>query len=341
MKPGFLSPLLIVLALAAGAPGMPGAQKPVKDQLSGVYQGVAKMDGKGESDLTFVMEIASENGSLTGYLELEHGKVPLTGTYVGGAITIKLRPGPDLTINAKLGGTGDQITGAWQMEGGRNGLLEMKRVSAEWKLVHDMIAGAREETKKFAAAGGNAGDESSPVRKWANQLWEYGRARPEAIESKDAQREALRLLLRAGLIAEAANKTSTPKPLDGEWQAAVLEQLDASLGNKEYDYPINKADSLIEHSRDKVLKVRIRFVQGQAYWDKGDTQRAKDVFRTIAEENPNTNYAEGAKGNIYEIEKLNVGQPAPSFDSRLVNGEPARLADFSGKTLLLVFWASW
>ena len=39
--------------------------------------------------------------------------------------------------------------------------------------------------------------------------------------------------------------------------------------------------------------------------------------------------------------QLNLGQPAPLFANRTINGEPFSLADFKGKVVVLTLWASW
>jgi len=39
--------------------------------------------------------------------------------------------------------------------------------------------------------------------------------------------------------------------------------------------------------------------------------------------------------------KLNVGQVAPAFEARHVDGSPARLAAWAGKPLVIRFWADW
>jgi cytochrome oxidase Cu insertion factor (SCO1/SenC/PrrC family) len=42
-----------------------------------------------------------------------------------------------------------------------------------------------------------------------------------------------------------------------------------------------------------------------------------------------------------ETNWLTVGQPAPQFAGKALNGKPISLAGFKGKVVLLTFWASW
>jgi len=41
------------------------------------------------------------------------------------------------------------------------------------------------------------------------------------------------------------------------------------------------------------------------------------------------------------VRNLVIGQPAPDFDVKSLDGKPLRLADFKGKFVLLDFWATW
>jgi len=339
MHTGKLVLISVALLLMSGLKGGALAQTDrVSDQLSGFYQGSAKMP-TGSKDINFIVEIKNENGTLSGHVEVEGSQFPLTGSNSHGDVTIKFNPGTDLIITAKA--VGDRITGTWSMDGGRSGGVEMKRVSQEWKQIHDLIGRARAEVSQFTGSGGKASDENSPARKWANQLWDYSRQHSGEPEAKKAENEALVLLLGTGLVAEAAARTSPLESSDDVWQRAVMDQLAIAAGNNDYDYVIKNADVLVEQSNRPALKAQIRLAQGDAYWEKGDPAQAKAVFRRVMDENPKTRFAREAAGNIYEIESLNVGQVAPRLESRFVDGHQARLADFKGRPVLLVFWASW
>ena len=48
-----------------------------------------------------------------------------------------------------------------------------------------------------------------------------------------------------------------------------------------------------------------------------------------------------AKAQLDKLRNLAIGMPAPDIDGVDLNGKPLRLADYRGKVVLLVFWASW
>ena len=44
---------------------------------------------------------------------------------------------------------------------------------------------------------------------------------------------------------------------------------------------------------------------------------------------------------IKAVKHLNIGDLAPGFSVKTLNGQPLKLADFKGKYVLLDFWATW
>src|SRR5215831_5297508 len=307
---------LLIPATAIQTAAQTQAARAADDKISGLYQLVAKMAHVSD-DIRAVIEIKSDNGTLSGHVEVGGGNLPITGTYSRGIVTIKFKPGVDLTITAKV--EGERITGTWTMDGGRNGAIEMKRVTPGWKQVHDLTIHARQDMVLFMKAGGKTGDTNNPARKWADQLWDYSRQHPGTAEAKDAANEALMLLLGGGLIAEAALRCSTLESADDEWQRAVLNQLASASGEDDHDYAINNADALLQNSKRPALKAQIKIAQGEAWWEKGDPAQAKAIFKRVMDEYPKTRFAEEAKGDIYEIESLNVGQSAPALSSKFVD----------------------
>ena len=48
-----------------------------------------------------------------------------------------------------------------------------------------------------------------------------------------------------------------------------------------------------------------------------------------------------AKGFLFEIDNLNLGQQAPHFSAQDIDGRTIDLADYLGRVVLLDFWATW
>lgn len=66
------------------------------------------------------------------------------------------------------------------------------------------------------------------------------------------------------------------------------------------------------------------------------------IFSTIS--CGNTNGVQGTQVNSSEAEKLHEppsGIPAPNFSVKTVEGETRSLADYAGRPLLVIFWATW
>lgn len=55
----------------------------------------------------------------------------------------------------------------------------------------------------------------------------------------------------------------------------------------------------------------------------------------------NYSLAERARLDLYELEHLEVGQPAPETEGPDARGETFRLSDYRGKVVVVVWWAHW
>ena len=50
---------------------------------------------------------------------------------------------------------------------------------------------------------------------------------------------------------------------------------------------------------------------------------------------------EAAKRELYEIEKLGIGKPAPEIAGEDIAGEQFKLSDYRGKVVVIDFWGNW
>ncbi len=198
-----------------------------------------------------------------------------------------------------------------------------------------------QEADQYVKSGGKESDPNYPGRKSAATLWQYRKQNPGTADSAQATAEALHFLVHADLISEMISKADSLKPDDAAWKRIIGVLREAADKKKDYDYLIAKSKLLLEKSPDKEVKMRAQFALAHGFWKKGETEQARTAFQKVIADYPDTQFAREAEGNIHELDSLNIGQPAPLFAYRGMNGEPVALSDFKGKVVLLNFWASW
>jgi len=211
----------------------------------------------------------------------------------------------------------------------------------ELERIEKTIREGWQEAEQYVKAGGKESDPNYPGRKWATTLWQYRQQHPGAAASAQAAAEALHFLVHAEQIGEMTGKADSLVPDDAAWKRIIDVLREAAEKNKDYDYLIAKSKFLLEKSPDREVRMRAQFALAQGLWKKGEIEAARIAFQKVVAEYPNTPFAREAEGNIYEFDSLNLGQPAPLFAYRGINGEPVSVADFWGKVTLLNFWASW
>lgn len=211
----------------------------------------------------------------------------------------------------------------------------------ELQRIEKTIREAWQETDQYVKAGGKESDANYPGRKWAAMLWQYRQQHPGAAASAQATAEALHFLAHAEQVGELIDKADSLAPDDAAWKRVIGVLRETADRKKDYEYLIAKSKFLLEKSPDRDVKMRAQFAFAQGSWKKGEIDNSRAAFQKVVAEYPNTPLAREAEGNIHELDSLNLGQPAPLFAYRGINGEPVSLADFKGKVTLLNFWASW
>jgi len=212
---------------------------------------------------------------------------------------------------------------------------------AEMDRVQAMISQAKTDAEQFSKSGGKPVDANNPNLKWSAALWEYREKHPGTPATAIATVEALRLLNRANRLSELQAKVDALKPDDGAWKQTIYVLMSAAAKSKDYSYLISKAEALSQTAVDPEVRAQARYNIGDAYWQTKDNDRARKAFQTVLSEYPKSSYAEQAKGNLHEIEFLNLGQPAPPFERTTIAGDPISLAGFRGRVVVLKFWGTY
>lgn len=211
---------------------------------------------------------------------------------------------------------------------------ELERVK---KLTQD----AWNEAEQFLKGGKKESDAAYPGRQWAATLWQYRAEHPGTPAAAHATGEALHFLAHAGLHDELAANADSLKAGDPAWRRIAGVLMESADRSKDYAYAIRKLNWLAENTTDKKTQAQAQFRLGQAYLKKGDNDLAKTAFRKVIADHPTSSLAKEAEGDLYEMEALNPGQPAPQFAFKAANGSPVSLSSYKGKVVLLNFWASW
>jgi len=216
-----------------------------------------------------------------------------------------------------------------------------KKPDPELKKVTAVVDQAWAEVKKFKEAGGKPGDENHPARKSAAVLWQYREQHPGTPAATRATVAALNLLSDANQFDEAIAKAKTLPLDDPIWERTISPFRNAAKSNGNPGVFFDTANSLLARSKNKNVRASVRWEIAYAHWEQGKLEDAKAAFQSLIEEAPDSRDAERAKGNIYEITHLNVGQPAPLFEAKTLDDTRISLANLRGKVVLLNFWATW
>jgi peroxiredoxin len=73
----------------------------------------------------------------------------------------------------------------------------------------------------------------------------------------------------------------------------------------------------------------------------GERDKARPACERVIAMNAAEHAVKRAKGMLYEMDNLNIGQPAPAFEAADIDGNPISLAGLRGKAVLIDFWATW
>jgi hypothetical protein len=119
-------------------------------------------------------------------------------------------------------------------------------------------------------------------------------------------------------------------------------------------------NAVAEKNPDKATKAAALMGLGESYKNKAEPRggkppadadqwrkKAEDTYERVAKEfadvksyGDNT-FADLAKGELFEIRNLAIGQPVPDIEGEDLDGVKFKLSDYKGKVVLIDFWGDW
>lgn len=212
----------------------------------------------------------------------------------------------------------------------------------EVKRISNLIDQAWKEVKAVGAtAPGAARSDDSPGRRYSAILWQYHSDHPHTPAGSRAVVAALNLLVAVGDSVRAAAMSDQVQADDPAWDRVIQILWREAERKSEYAPFIEKANAVLHAADERGIRTRVGIFLGQAYWKQNRLDLAKAAFEQVVRDAPQSDDAEWAKGNIFEITSLNPGQPSPPVDAESVDGDRISLLGLRGRIVLLKFWATW
>lgn len=174
----------------------------------------------------------------------------------------------------------------------------------------------------------------------AQRLWEMGRRAPAGSPEAAAKGEALHLWVHLKDLETLEARIASLEAADPVWGRVA--EIMAEVGRL---YPagelvervLARRAAMLEDPESRALLWRL---VGEAWGDE-ERPRAEAAFRKAMEAAPGSAEARVAKGYLYELEHLHLGEPAPAFEVTTLGGGTLRSQDLAGKAVILDVWASW
>ncbi len=102
--------------------------------------------------------------------------------------------------------------------------------------------------------------------------------------------------------------------------------------------------SVLEKTSTSSVKLAAMFSLGcQLMGSKDETVRAdgRAFFELIVKNQPGSPQSKRAEGQIFELDRLQIGMEAPDFEAKDIDGKPFKLSDYRGKVVVVDFWGFW
>jgi hypothetical protein len=115
------------------------------------------------------------------------------------------------------------------------------------------------------------------------------------------------------------------------------------------------ARAVLERTKTPAVEAACLYAEIQAVIDSGyaaeipaeESARALAIARRLQAEHGEVKnhkglpFREAVAGDVYQLERLNIGMPAPEIEGQDLDGVPFKLSDYRGKVVVLDFWGNW
>jgi peroxiredoxin len=208
-----------------------------------------------------------------------------------------------------------------------------KKINAAWK-----------EIKQFwkLKEEGKASEEDDPQIKYAPEFFAYYLTDPNSKTGRRALQNAIMMWGNLGDSEHVEKAISRIDVHSDIWSHIISGISNAYWKDNRYADFIAILHELEHKLTNPKSKTAFFSTLGEHYLrEENDHDRARSYFNKIIHLDADSYEVQRAKGNLYEMDSLTVGDLAPDFTATSINGEKIRLSELKGKVVLLDFWATW
>jgi len=189
--------------------------------------------------------------------------------------------------------------------------------------------------------GDNADDLEDPQPEYAEKLFRIYLSHRNSAAGHNALKGAFMMWGNIGAAENVEQALPEIDPGSEVWQKILSGIRNAYFGADRHEdlaqlysrlrakltHPLSRSELLLTLARDAMTT--------------GEDEEARICFEEMIRLDANSFYLKHAEGGLYELTSLAVGQPAPRFKARDLEGHLIELSSLRGKVVVLEFWATW
>jgi len=206
--------------------------------------------------------------------------------------------------------------------------------------IRQTVESAWRDVQAYDKEGGKPGAADHPALKWHATLWTYREQHPGTEAAARATADAIRLLVRGQFWEQAHARIGAVGVNDTAWERLSAAIYEEGSTRKDFAYTIATLSKVAETTTSPTIKSAVLLDVGRARRRQGDMAAAKESLEASRSAAPGSASSEEADRVLYEITRLSVGLPAPTFSAKGRNGKTVDLAAFHGRPVVLVFWST-
>ncbi len=204
------------------------------------------------------------------------------------------------------------------------------------------IKSAWQEVRAFREASSDAGyvEAENPQWSYASEFFDYYVEHPNTSTGQQGLITAFGMWGNVGGVDQIKEAIEHIDPASEVW-SEILSGIGNAFGRKQQVTELKalwkRLETTLTHPKSRSA---ILLITAPSYAYNGDIEEARRRFEEVIQLNTDPFFVSQAKGQLYEIDALSVGQSAPDFSATTLDGERITLSALRGKIVLLAFWST-